>query len=291
MFKYEVDQYYRVRHVKCDEGKPSCHECTRTGRTCDGYGPVVKRNKQIVFITNASPCLPYLDPALVTGISGNRRELRSLDFFRSETIPQLRGIFGSDFWEGSVLRTSFHEPAVKHAVIALGSLHENLYLNDDEFRDDWDRDSRVFAMEQYLKSISCLTQAGKPQTIDVTLMTCALFICFEVCTIHCICWLTKLIIAKALRGQLGSAIRHVDGGVKIITDFLSASASKSASAISSVSPYVSLNTLNLIFVRLDTQAAQISHGHHQRLAGQIMFHEHQVSLISSQANLSIPIIS
>jgi hypothetical protein len=180
---------------------------------------------------------------------------------------------------------------VKHAVIALGSLHENLYLNDDEFRDDWDRDSRVFAMEQYLKSISCLTQAGKPQTIDVTLMTCALFICFEVCTIHCICWLTKLIIAKALRGQLGSAIRHVDGGVKIITDFLSASASKSASAISSVSPYVSLNTLNLIFVRLDTQAAQISHGHHQRLAGQIMFHEHQVSLISSQANLSIPIIS
>ncbi|RSL93548.1 hypothetical protein CEP52_013182 [Fusarium oligoseptatum] len=27
----------RIRKIKCDEGKPFCLKCVKTGRTCDGY--------------------------------------------------------------------------------------------------------------------------------------------------------------------------------------------------------------------------------------------------------------
>lgn len=29
---------YRIRKVKCDEGRPACERCVTTGRVCDGYG-------------------------------------------------------------------------------------------------------------------------------------------------------------------------------------------------------------------------------------------------------------
>src|SRR6266849_4477675 len=33
----EANKCPRARHVKCDERRPSCLNCTSTGRKCDGY--------------------------------------------------------------------------------------------------------------------------------------------------------------------------------------------------------------------------------------------------------------
>lgn len=91
------------------------------------------------------------------------------------TCPQLAGFFGSDFWETLVLRAAHHEPAVRHGLIALGSLHEHQALRPG--------DHATFALEQYNFAIRGLlspsSENGRPSA-DICLITCVLFICFEV---------------------------------------------------------------------------------------------------------------
>lgn len=111
------------------------------------------------------------------------RERRGFDFFRQCTIPQLSALFDSGFWTRLVLQTTHHEPAIRHAAIALGALHEcfeesvsNLKFSGQE--------QNVFAMQQYVKAIGLLVepiQKRRKQAADVALMTCVLFVCFEVC--------------------------------------------------------------------------------------------------------------
>lgn len=43
----------RKRRVKCDEGRPSCHQCSRLGRDCGGYGPDT-RTRSIRFKSQGS---------------------------------------------------------------------------------------------------------------------------------------------------------------------------------------------------------------------------------------------
>lgn len=45
----------RKRRVKCDEGKPSCHQCSRLGRECGGYEPATK-TREIRFRSYGKGC-------------------------------------------------------------------------------------------------------------------------------------------------------------------------------------------------------------------------------------------
>lgn len=103
-------------------------------------------------------------------------ERRSFDFFCQRTVRILSGIFNPTFWTRLVLQATHHEPAIKHAVIALGALHECAQVGS---RDE----PSIFAMQQYGKAIGCLVepiQGRQKQAADVALMTCVLFVCFEV---------------------------------------------------------------------------------------------------------------
>ena len=51
-------------------------------------------------------------------------EQPALEFFFLKTAPQLAGFFSHAFFQGSVLRHSFTEPAVRQAMGAIGLLHE-----------------------------------------------------------------------------------------------------------------------------------------------------------------------
>ena len=111
-------------------------------------------------------------------------EMRSFQYFRERTIPQLSGFFDSPFWECNVLQAFVHEPAIHHAVIALGSLHERFEAEDASIlRSNLDQLSNGFALEQYTLAIGHLIgpiSASNQQALDVVLMACVLFTCFEV---------------------------------------------------------------------------------------------------------------
>jgi hypothetical protein len=151
--------------VKCDETRPVCLRCTSGWHVCDGYATV-------------TPVVggPSFD------IHGSPQSKRSFAFFVQRTSTQLAGFFGSDFWERHVLQAAYHESAVCHAIVAIGSLHElseqQVVITDT---------NKSFALEQYNLAIRDLlvplSQNGK-RGIDVCLIACVLFTCIEVDRSH-----------------------------------------------------------------------------------------------------------
>ncbi|KAN0101530.1 hypothetical protein V8E51_012040 [Hyaloscypha variabilis] len=247
----------RIRRIRCDKAKPACKKCSTTGRKCDGYphsssgseGSSRSLTPSTEHSSSSPPALP-----ISTNILETDQERRSFSYFCRHTFPQLSGSFDTDdFWQ-RLLQATHHEPAIRHAAVALGALHEiyeAIPNTDFAFTLSERKAHDVFAMQQYSKAIKALlgSSGGKEQAVDIALVTCVLFIYFEI-----------------LRGHHATALSHINGGIKILSSFHptpspSASASPSTPFSSPISqssnPYVSTPTLILLFIRFDTQASSI----------------------------------
>lgn len=191
------------RRIKCDEAKPHCRRCTSTGRKCDGYGSPVYDHR-VRLPLNLPPVLK---------LSGSERENRCFQFFYERTVPSLAGYCGSEFWSRFVLQVSQHEKSIWHALIALGSLHEN-FENDQQIPGLWlsryGQDN--FALQEYVTAIRALlpptdshslenTDSSK-LTVDVFLISCMLFACFEVCSFDFVLRLAALTRLRFYRATM-----------------------------------------------------------------------------------------
>lgn len=175
--------------MKCDEAKPLCQRCVSTGRKCDGYrenAPKIQRPSSTISpgsdTSNAQLIRLCRSPS--TAIDGSEREVRSFSYFCQRTAPQLTGFFfGDNLWD-FVLRASHHEPAIRHAVIALGSLHEKFMEHGRMIvtsKPELSRDD--FPLREYTVAIQTLVRPlmdQKNQPVDVCLIACIIFTCFEV---------------------------------------------------------------------------------------------------------------
>ncbi|KAK0722907.1 hypothetical protein B0T26DRAFT_239941 [Lasiosphaeria miniovina] len=172
----------KIRKVKCDEAKPFCSRCTKTGRRCDGYldaKTMAQRRRRAGAVPAGGPG-GYPAPLSLLYDWASADEKRSFHFFQNVTAPCLSGDFDGDFWRVLVLQICQTEPAVKHAVLAVSSLHEAMVqASVAPYADNDDRHS--FALYQYNKSISCML--GQMRYVDarplVPLLTCVLFVCIE----------------------------------------------------------------------------------------------------------------
>jgi hypothetical protein len=134
----------------------------------------------------------------------NWRERHSLNFFVNFTAPQMAGFFDSTFWQRMVIQTSYHEPAILHAITAIGALHEAIMQR--AFADEKRKAQAMeFALNQCNKAISSLTGAqarnngrGSPDS-RLALTTCVLFTCFE-----------------AMQGRCDSAVNHALQGRRLL---------------------------------------------------------------------------
>lgn len=170
--------------MKCDEAKPCCRKCTSTGRKCDGYPEL---DASIVPSISTSPqgTLARLAPSVPPlEFLQSERERHAFHFFRVTTASQLSGFCGDGFWDNLILRASHHQAAIRHAVIALGSLHERFITHNGLVsRCDPLLYLDEFAIQQYSLAIKFLfeqfSRQDKP-AVDVCLVTCVLFACFEV---------------------------------------------------------------------------------------------------------------
>ncbi|KAK0711318.1 hypothetical protein B0H67DRAFT_602120 [Lasiosphaeris hirsuta] len=105
-------------------------------------------------------------------------EKRSFHFFQHVTAPCLSGDFDGVFWRVLVLQICQTEPAVKHAVLAVSSLHEGMMAMAPYAEAD---DRHSFALSQYNKAIACLLDQMREVDAKplVPLLTCVLFVCIE----------------------------------------------------------------------------------------------------------------
>jgi hypothetical protein len=132
------------------------------------------------------------------------RERHSLNFFVNFSAPQMAGFFDSTFWQKMVIQMSYHEPAILHAITAIGALHEAIMQR--AFADEKRKAQAMeFALNQCNRAISSLTgpkrgrHGVRSPDSRLALMTCVLFTCFE-----------------AMQGRCDSAVNHALQGRRLL---------------------------------------------------------------------------
>ncbi|KAF4460397.1 hypothetical protein FALBO_12814 [Fusarium albosuccineum] len=124
----------RIRRVKCDETKPECNRCRYSKRVCDGYLPednfmsrrqLADRIKTLSVVGPVSRALshsPSSSNPLSRPVSPN--DTIYFDLFRRATVPSTCNLFPSSFWQETVMQLAHIEPAIWHAAVTLGTLHQ-----------------------------------------------------------------------------------------------------------------------------------------------------------------------
>ncbi|WAO97384.1 Zn(2)-C6 fungal-type domain-containing protein [Fusarium falciforme] len=136
----------KIRRVRCDEGKPECHRCLSTGRKCDGYAPASGSTKRDTADSHLAA-----DSRLVLPPK-NLEEIRSYRFFMEVTAPAIATTFDSEFWRLELPRICQSDPAIWHAAVSFGCVHENyLSASPDQHA------KSTFAVQQFNASVKCLT--------------------------------------------------------------------------------------------------------------------------------------
>ncbi|RDW62356.1 hypothetical protein BP6252_11789 [Coleophoma cylindrospora] len=201
----------KIRRIKCGEEKPHCQRCTSTGRKCDGY-PAPKKATD----TTSAPQPPAKSTCRAGLGSSNRlldyhgtlQELRSFEYFLRQTAPSLAGWFDECFWTVQLPQTSQLEPTVRHAMIAVASVHEQMEAISEAIVGHRKPDSveldaqRRFSFLQYNTAMAALRGriSDATQPTELTLSCCVLFICIEF-----------------IRGNFTTAVLHLHNGLQILS--------------------------------------------------------------------------
>ncbi|KAI0894539.1 hypothetical protein F4806DRAFT_471683 [Annulohypoxylon nitens] len=172
----------KVRKIKCDEAKPHCQRCVSTGRKCDGYAT-----------PPSSSALSWHRPRQLFPMVDDASERRALQFFCQAAGPSLSGPMDPYFWTHLVIQFSTFEPAVRHSVVAISSLYEQIHSKPNSIR--LLADNRL-ALCHYNSAIRELKSMDNEPLV---LLVCILFVCIEF-----------------LLGNREPAIEHCKHGVVIL---------------------------------------------------------------------------
>ncbi|KAI0106539.1 hypothetical protein F4776DRAFT_435516 [Hypoxylon sp. NC0597] len=240
----------KARRVKCDEGWPVCFRCLSTGRVCEGYGIWGGGDNHFgrrPTGPDSSKCLKvFYAPTIIK--AGNKEENQQLEWFTYRTAFKLPGVFRFPFWDLLVFQAASSEPAVLHAVLALGSAHrrESLPIRAVAM-EDAPAEQEQFTLRNYSKAITHLQphfSAKSNASIRVALIACLMFV-----------------MTEFLRGHYKSGITHLQNGLKVLDEHRARS-----SAIDSYSLFLEpcCNSVDAwiiqAFIRLDIQAKFLGHG-------------------------------
>ena len=144
---------------------------------------------------------------LSVDITGNAEERRAFSLYRSNLASTLDGWFVSGFWTKIVLQACHTDAAVRHAVIALASLHEAQRSQKplSQSTTNTGKTPEQFALVQCNKAITELNRhlsKTNDDSLETLLISCVIFTCFE-----------------SLRGNINSSLRHMWSGVKVFRDW------------------------------------------------------------------------
>ena len=124
----------RVRKIKCDENKPCCQKCVKTGRTCDGYeSPFRFFTSQPINSAHAGGIKSDVgfQPIRPTFIAITPLDIDLLNrYFSTKTLFDVK--LGCDEEAKQVLQASLTDPPIRHAVLSLKALREGLETAGDD---------------------------------------------------------------------------------------------------------------------------------------------------------------
>ncbi|PLN76728.1 hypothetical protein BDW42DRAFT_15631 [Aspergillus taichungensis] len=194
-----------TRRIKCDQSRPTCRRCDSTGRECDGYDVTNSHSamEQAKRSIQPKPSFP-LAFSVKEPLGLSLKELEAFHFFCQYSAHEIPGCFSSDLWERVILQMTHQEPSLRHAVVAVGSLHQRCRgmarTKSGRGEMKW---SQEFPVLQYIKALQHLRQrlsrAHDPLAAPVALIACLLFMCLEM-----------------LQGNRMGAVEHLRTGLQIL---------------------------------------------------------------------------
>ncbi|EED18318.1 hypothetical protein TSTA_120650 [Talaromyces stipitatus ATCC 10500] len=191
----------RLTNLQGEKGKI----CLRSNRHCAGYADVTELNKkpQSFKITYYVPHLPSV--YWKNGVSEDFEQEHALYCFYVWTTQ----CFPSDLTGPFRRQDILHEPATRHAMIAMGILHE---IYRYKITGPPATQQRIVAMQHYGKAIrsllarqnsdTCSTDKNK-KTMSISLLACLLFVGLEIS-----------------QGHHESALRHLQSGFALFQGVL-----------------------------------------------------------------------
>lgn len=133
-------------------------------------------------------------------VSPEAAENRSFFYFQAHTLPKWTEFFDSDLWSQKILQLSHTEPAIKHGILALSTMHERFESTTPIFS----AKTNDFAFVQYMQAVkhsNDLLTAHQEGKVDVekVLIACIIFTCYE-----------------NLAGNYRAANMHLRNGLRIL---------------------------------------------------------------------------
>lgn len=170
--------------MKCDEEKPACYQCRKTGRVCDGYALAKDKTVTQARLVPEAFRIPNLAIArLDHRLPGSNQERRCFDLFECEMGKEIMRAFNTTHTHQLILQAGHSNGAIKHAVVALGSLGEHLIQRKVLLVQAARGDGTLkFARLQYLKAIRQLQSAissSQVESLELILVCCLLLTIFD----------------------------------------------------------------------------------------------------------------
>ncbi len=133
-------------------------------------------------------------------LSPDPLENRSFQYFQTHTLPRWTDFFASELWERKLLQLAHIEPAIKHGILALSTMHEEFESSSPNLNTRMNS----FAFLQYMRAVKHsneLLVAHKKGTLDLekVLIACVIFTCYE-----------------NLAGNFQAANMHMRNGLRIL---------------------------------------------------------------------------
>lgn len=141
----------------------------------------------------------------VSQFSGLGDSTRYLEFYHQCAVPSLSSRFDHEFWSKTSLQMAHAEPAVRHAVIALGYLNQtepgNIKHARSKFQDI--HGNKIF-LHHYNQAVRKLVDrmVQPSYSPEIGLVTCLLFVCIEF-----------------MRGNYCTAFTHLTNGLRLIREW------------------------------------------------------------------------
>ena len=205
MLELFVDfQCGRIRRVKCDEKKPSCRRCTDTGRTCDGYPPIKTRAVAPICLDSDNRLGGLLEGMPSLEISGSQAEKRLFNLFRHQFSNFMANSMNLRYAFQFMLQYSHVDDAMRHSILALGSIGEVRAINPELTLDSSrGRQLYSFALLQYGKALEHLQAQifSSASTRSLTLVFSFLFA-----------------ILETLLGNEREGLVHFKAGLRLISE-------------------------------------------------------------------------
>ncbi|SPJ79918.1 uncharacterized protein FTOL_08309 [Fusarium torulosum] len=192
-------QYSKVRHLKCDEEKPTCRRCRDSRVKCDGYAiPVKYQIQHYSSRAVTEPSIVSFNPC----VADTSIESHYFYHFHQWTSAQLTCSSGSsNLYLTYILPLAHTSEPIKYAITAVGAAHR-LYLAGQETCSPLSQ-LKSLAMQQYNKAISHIIphmSLNSAFDLQCALVCCLLFIAFE-----------------GITGRYAESIRHIRAGTRLLS--------------------------------------------------------------------------